>query len=91
LIEPFREAVRPFPEVIAIHVLLAGYGPWNASIPESSGASIWQEVDHRLGRELGFSGDRTLLLVRPDGYVAYRGHPATVEGLVRYLDSVLIR
>jgi 2-polyprenyl-6-methoxyphenol hydroxylase-like FAD-dependent oxidoreductase len=91
LIEPFREAVRPFPEVIAIHVLLAGDGPWNASIPESSGASIWQEVDHRLGRELGFSGDRTLLLVRPDGYVAYRGHPATVEGLVRYLDSVLIR
>lgn len=48
LFEPFREAVRPFPDVIAIHALLDRSDPREGSAPESTGVSTWRDVEDRV-------------------------------------------
>jgi 3-(3-hydroxy-phenyl)propionate hydroxylase len=52
-------------------------------------AGAWRDVDGRVHEQLHANGP-TLLLVRPDGYIAYRGQAADAGALERYMRQFLV-
>jgi 2-polyprenyl-6-methoxyphenol hydroxylase-like FAD-dependent oxidoreductase len=81
------ETAREFPDVLAAHLVLgAGVAAPSPAVP---GAQVWLDVDGRLHRKL-HANDRTLLLVRPDGYIGYRCQPADGEALRTYMSRYLV-
>jgi FAD binding domain len=67
--------------IIAVHVIQTADA---APIP-----GAWRDVDGRVHEKLHANGP-TLVLVRPDGYIGYRGQPADADSLQRYLRRFLL-
>jgi hypothetical protein len=82
LAEIGRRAEATYPGVVRAHVI----APGDFSMP---GGAEWLDPDGSLRRILGAT-DSALALVRPDGYLGYRGQPASWDDLRRYLDGTLI-
>ena len=51
---------------------------------------MWFDTEGRLHRRL-HPDTRTLILVRPDGYIGFRCQPADGESLANYLGSYLVK
>jgi hypothetical protein len=83
------DAAHAFPNVLQSHVLLKTE-PDAAAKTAISGASAWLDTSGRVHQRL-HAGDSTLILVRPDGYIGYRGQPAEAPDLLNYLGRFLVR
>jgi hypothetical protein len=59
-------------------------GPLDPRVP------VWLDTEGRLHRKL-HADARTLILVRPDGYLGFRCQPADGGALVNHLGSYLVR
>lgn len=80
LAEIGHHAESAYPGVIRAHVIA----------PTADGtAADWVDSAGDLRRIVGAT-DSALALVRPDGYLGYRGQPASWDDLRRYLDRYLI-
>ena len=78
-----RRAEATYPGVIRAHVIAGG--------PIADGpAPDWLDPEGSLRRILGARAT-ALALVRPDGYLGYRGQPASWDDLRGYLDRYLAR
>ena len=91
LVNLAAELQHEFPGVFASHVILKSADDAEphpgAKVPTPP---IWRDVDGKVHRQLGAAGG-TVILVRPDGYIGYRGQPADAEKLGAYLDRYLLR
>ena len=81
------QATRVFPGIFSTHLILKPED--GASTPELPDVTVWVDLDRRLHQKL-HANDRTLFLVRPDGYVAYRCQPADGERLMNYLGCFVV-
>ncbi len=52
--------------------------------------SVWRDVDGQVQAHVA-AKERAAIVVRPDGYIGYRGQPADAARLERYLDRYLVR
>ena len=79
---------RAFPDAVSAHLV----APAGSAAPSAEAPAVarWVDADARTHRALGAT-DRALVLVRPDGYVAYRGQPADGAALAAHMDGYLIR
>ena len=77
-----RRAEATYPGAVRSHVI----APGDFSTP---GGADWLDPEGSLRRILGAT-DSALALVRPDGYLGYRGQPASWDDLRRYLDGTLV-
>ncbi|HEY2156434.1 MAG TPA: FAD-dependent monooxygenase [Isosphaeraceae bacterium] len=82
LAEIGRRAEATYPGVIRSHVIASGAAP-------SGAAPDWLDPESSLRRILG-ARPSALAVVRPDGYLGYRGQPASWDELRSYLDRYLI-
>jgi hypothetical protein len=75
-----------YPGVIRTHLIVPA-----DSLPAGAGGpdSVWLDPGGAVRKLLG-ARESALALVRPDGYLGYRGQPPTWEGLRAYLDRYLI-
>jgi hypothetical protein len=82
------DAAKAFPDVLSAHVILKA----DAAVPTSRGSRVptWLDTEGRLHQKL-HANDRTLILVRPDGYLGYRCQPADGEALTTYMSRYLVR
>jgi hypothetical protein len=85
------QARNAFPDIFALHAIL----PTESAAPSTiatatSSASIWIDASGRLHQQLGVT-ERALIVVRPDGYIAYRAQPAEAQRLLKYLGRYLVR
>jgi hypothetical protein len=79
------------PDVFAVHVILpSGENVTTGAAAAPANVSIWNDTTGRLYQQLGVT-ERALVVVRPDGYIGYRGQPADGTKLLAYLDKYLIR
>ena len=86
LAEIGRHAETAFPGLIRAHLLL----PAETRPSGAEGiASVWIDTGGTVRRLLG-ARDRALALVRPDGYLGYRGQPASWDALRSHLERYLI-
>jgi hypothetical protein len=81
------DAARAFPDVFDDHLVLRADAA--ASRPALPGVPAWLDVDGRLNHKLD-ANDRTLILVRPDGYIGYRCQPADGGALMTYMGRYLV-
>ncbi len=74
--------------MLSAHVILKA----DAAVPTSRGSRVptWLDTEGRLHQKL-HANDRTLILVRPDGYLGYRCQPADGEALTTYMSRYLVR
>ncbi|HEX4607618.1 MAG TPA: FAD-dependent monooxygenase [Urbifossiella sp.] len=81
-------ASKAFPDVLSTHLILQP----DAAVPAAAGpgVAVWLDTDGRVHQKL-HATDRTLVLVRPDGYIGFWCQPAEGEALMKYLDSYLVR
>jgi hypothetical protein len=86
-LDDIRQRVEAaYPDLIRVHRVLPGH------VPPAGGdgtASVWLDPEGAVRRSLG-AREAALALVRPDGYLGYRGQPAAWDGLRGYLDRYLI-
>ncbi len=82
LAEIGRHAEAAFPGVIGTHVI-AGVSTTGGATPD------WLDPEGSLRRILR-ARTSALAVVRPDGYLGYRGQPASWDDLRAYLDRYLI-
>jgi 2-polyprenyl-6-methoxyphenol hydroxylase-like FAD-dependent oxidoreductase len=86
------EALRAFPEIFSVHVVLKAdtitAAPDQSALPST--VSVWLDTEGRLHQQMGAT-DRALILVRPDGYIGYRAQPADAGAFQKYLDRYLVR
>ena len=78
---------RAFPNIFSAHVILKG----GAAEPGilAPGVPVWLDVEGRLHEKL-HANDRTLILVRPDGYIGYRCQPADGHALTTHMSRYLV-
>jgi 2-polyprenyl-6-methoxyphenol hydroxylase-like FAD-dependent oxidoreductase len=81
------DAARAFPDVFTAHLVLRADAA--APPPAAPGMPAWLDVDGRLHQKLHANG-RTLILVRPDGYIGYRCQPADGGALLTYMSRYLV-
>jgi 2-polyprenyl-6-methoxyphenol hydroxylase-like FAD-dependent oxidoreductase len=81
------EATDAFPDVLAAHVISKAGG--STRMPPSN-VPVWIDSTGRVYEKL-HATQRTLVLVRPDGYIGYRCQPADGAALLNYLGGYLIR
>jgi 2-polyprenyl-6-methoxyphenol hydroxylase-like FAD-dependent oxidoreductase len=81
------DATRMFPHVLGVHLILKAVA--GASSPAAPGVPAWFDVEGRLHQKLN-AKDRTLILVRPDGYIGYRCQLANGDGLTAYMSRYLV-
>ncbi len=90
LLEIAERVDHDFPDLFAAHLILTA----GASQPEASATpanvAVWLDVEGQLEQSVA-ADDRAVIVVRPDGYIGYRGQPADAEKLERYLDRYLVR
>ena len=88
LLDVAAGASRNFPDAVSAHLI----APAGAAAPraDTSALARWVDADGRAHRTLGAT-NRALLLVRPDGYVGYRGQPADSDALAAHMDRYLVR
>jgi hypothetical protein len=84
--EIHRRTEAAYPDVVRTHLIVPG-----ESRPAGGDGfpSVWLDPDGSVRQSLG-ARETALALVRPDGYLGYRGQPASWEGLREYLDRYLI-
>jgi hypothetical protein len=82
LAEIGHRAESAYPGVIRAHVIASGATP-GGPVP------AWLDPEGSVRRILGARA-AALAVVRPDGYLGYRGQPASWEELGRYLDRYLV-
>ena len=82
------DAAAAFPDTLSAHLILkadaAPPGAIDTRVP------VWLDTEGRLHRSL-HPDTRTLILVRPDGYIGFRCQPADGGSLVNYLGSYLVK
>jgi 2-polyprenyl-6-methoxyphenol hydroxylase-like FAD-dependent oxidoreductase len=88
LLKIAADGERAFPGVLSPHVILNGGA--SAQKPVGQNVPAWFDSDGQLHQKL-HANDRTLILVRPDGYIGFRCQPADGQELMTFLDSYLIR
>jgi hypothetical protein len=74
-----------YPAVVRPYLIV----PANSLLAGTNGASVWLDPGGSVRQLLG-ARESALAVVRPDGYLGYRGQPAAWEGLRAYLDRYLI-
>jgi hypothetical protein len=80
-----RRAEAAYPGVVRSYLIVPA-----ASLPAGAdGASVWLDPRGSV-RQLFAARESALAVVRPDGYLGYRGEPASWERLRAYLDRYLI-
>jgi len=84
------EARRAFSDIFSAHFILMGGSALPRPVADSSNIPAWIDPDGHLHRRLG-ARDRAIIVVRPDGYIGYRGQPAEADKLWAYLDRYLAR
>lgn len=91
LIQIAEQTRQTYPNVFAIHLVLSSNDATTAASEiASANIAVWHDVDGRVHQQLGAT-DRALLIIRPDGYIGYRGQPADSAKLFQYLDRYLVR
>jgi hypothetical protein len=85
------QAQQTFPNVLAVHLFLSAAGSADAphSVGGVSNARVWLDPEGQVHQQHG-ADEPTLVLVRPDGYMAYRAQPASGDGLMAYLRRILV-
>jgi 2-polyprenyl-6-methoxyphenol hydroxylase-like FAD-dependent oxidoreductase len=75
-----------YPGLVQVHVIVS-----SGAVPAGTEnfKSVWLDPEGVARRELG-AREPALALVRPDGYLGYRGQPLAWEGLNGYLQRFLI-
>lgn len=81
------EAENAFPGLLRPVVVLAAGG--EAPFP-TTGGDVWIDVAGEVRSKLGASAP-SIVLVRPDGYIGFRGQPAEAAPLLAHLDKYLVR
>ena len=84
------EAAHAFPNTFSARIVLKSNPLAAAAIPATAGVSVWIDTTGRAHEKLSAT-DRALFLIRPDGYIGYRGQPAERNNVFDYLDQFLIR
>jgi 2-polyprenyl-6-methoxyphenol hydroxylase-like FAD-dependent oxidoreductase len=81
---------RTFPGLVRTHLLVPG-GALPARGDERRGDfdGVWWDSENTVHAQHA-AGPPTLVLVRPDGYVGYRGRPVSWERLQEYLERYLV-
>jgi 2-polyprenyl-6-methoxyphenol hydroxylase-like FAD-dependent oxidoreductase len=80
-----RQAEAASPGVVRSYLIV----PADSVPAGADGASVWLDPGGSVRQLLG-ARESALAVVRPDGYLGYRGQPASWEGLRSYLDRYLI-
>jgi 2-polyprenyl-6-methoxyphenol hydroxylase-like FAD-dependent oxidoreductase len=81
-----RQAETAYPGLIRVHLIVPGQAlPAGGETP----ASTWLDPAGWVRRCLG-AREPALALVRPDGYLGYRGQPASWDGLRGHLERYLV-
>jgi len=81
------EARLAFPNIFSAHVIRKADAPQQSA--EASSVPVWLDTEARVHKKLHAAGP-TLLWIRPDGYIGYRGQPANGESLSKHLSRFLI-
>jgi 2-polyprenyl-6-methoxyphenol hydroxylase-like FAD-dependent oxidoreductase len=81
-----RRVEEVYPELMRIHLIVPGKG---LPVGGEEWPLAWLDPDGCVRRFLG-ARRTALALVRPDGYLGYRGQPAAWEGLRGHLDRYLV-
>jgi 2-polyprenyl-6-methoxyphenol hydroxylase-like FAD-dependent oxidoreductase len=90
LLEIAERVERDFPDLFAAHrILTAGASQLDPSATPANIAA-WLDVEGQLQQQIA-ADDRAVIVVRPDGYIGYRGQPADAARLEQYLDRYLVR
>jgi hypothetical protein len=74
-----------YPGVVKAHLIVPGEAAGGGGVP----VSAWMDPEGSLRGMLG-ARETALAVVRPDGYLAYRGQPAAWEQVQGYLERFLI-
>lgn len=83
-----NETTNAFPELLSTLLILPPDAATTKNI--EPGITVWRDVEGRVHKKL-HATHRTVILIRPDGYIGYRCQPADGKSLVKYLDGYLIR
>lgn len=80
-----RRAGRDFPGLIRSYLIVPA-----ATAPDVREGfdAVWLDPERSVMKQLG-ARDAALVAVRPDGYVAFRGHAGSRERLIQHLKSYL--
>ncbi|MDR3632902.1 MAG: FAD-dependent monooxygenase [Isosphaeraceae bacterium] len=81
-----QQAEAAFPGLVRSHLIVAGDGQPAGT---EGTASVWLDPEGAVRRLIG-AREEALALVRPDGYLGFRGQPASWDALKAYLDRTLI-
>jgi 2-polyprenyl-6-methoxyphenol hydroxylase-like FAD-dependent oxidoreductase len=86
-----RRAEDAYPGTVRAHLIVVDESLPADTVPAEGGGlgSVWLDPAGSVRRLLG-AREAALAVVRPDGYLGYRGQPASWEGLRKYLDRYLI-
>jgi hypothetical protein len=78
---------KAFPNIFATHII---FKPTDKpTTPTVGNSQIWIDVDELLDKKLSITHP-TAIVVRPDGYIGYRGQPAESAKVMGYLRSYLV-
>jgi 2-polyprenyl-6-methoxyphenol hydroxylase-like FAD-dependent oxidoreductase len=79
-----RRVAKEFPELIRGHLIV----PAATAPARDAFDAVWLDPEESVMKSLG-ACDAAMVLVRPDGYVAFRGHAGSRERLVQHLRGYL--
>jgi len=79
-----------FPGMAKSHLIVVPAEDVASAAIGMPGLALWFDRDAKLRDQLGATNG-TLLWIRPDGYVGYRGEQADAASLLAYLDRYLVR
>lgn len=86
-----RRVEETYPKTVRAHLIVPDEMVHEDSVPADGdrSVSVWLDPAASVRRLVG-AQEAALAVVRPDGYLAFRGQPASGEGAQRYLDRYLI-
>ncbi len=82
-----EDVQQAFPIIFATHVIFKPTDKPTA--PVGGNSQVWIDVDELLDKKLSITHP-TVIVVRPDGYIGYRGQPAESAKVMNYLRSYLV-
>jgi 2-polyprenyl-6-methoxyphenol hydroxylase-like FAD-dependent oxidoreductase len=88
LLRNAEDARLAFPNIFSEQVILRADAPQRGA--GGSSVPVWLDTEGRVHEKLR-AVEPTLVLIRPDGYIGYRGQPADGEALAKYLSRFLVR
>jgi len=80
-----RRVAKEFPDLIRNHLIVPA-----ASMPAAKEGfdAVWLDPERTVMKQLG-ARDAAMVVVRPDGYVAFRGHSGSRDRLIQHLRGYL--